>query len=355
MFFRREGTYAFLAVLVALVVAGLLFAGSAWSEDKNGVSKKDPKESRQEKQTQSKETRTQKSNTQSAESAESPAARLAGQNPSAREALQAVAQVQASQDLDGETVDVFGTTDIESLQIDVNNCDVDPGDSITFDVSEDPEDVDFATVIDGVNANIDISSDGDLITVEDIDDPDNPIEFFVEYENDSLDAQTLDVDDELVVETSTIDCGNNNNNNNNRNDRRNRFPPGFFPNNNPFLDQYNDDLSQEEQYLDAQNDLNDEGTDGEFTDGQYDDGGVSAKSGDGVAEASTPGAVASSGGDPDEQAPVSGTPNDIVDEIDTGDQPLPNTKGAPLWVYPMVGAGSLLLLGALIRRMWRAE
>jgi hypothetical protein len=144
-------------------------------------------------------------------------------------------------------------------------------------------------------------------------------------------------------------------------ERRERFRDFLRDNpffrNDPFFDQYDDvgDLSEEEQYLDAENDLNDEGTDGEFTDGQYDDGGVSAKSGDGVAEASTPGAVASSGGDPDEQAPVSGTPNDIVDEIDTGDQPLPNTKGAPLWVYPMVGAGSLLLLGALIRRMWRAE
>jgi LPXTG-motif cell wall-anchored protein len=81
---------------------------------------------------------------------------------------------------------------------------------------------------------------------------------------------------------------------------------------------------------------------------------VSATSGDGQAEASTPNAVARSG-DPDDQAPVSDTPYDIVDEIDTGDQPLPNTDGAALWVYLMVGAGSLLLLGALIRRTWRAE
>jgi hypothetical protein len=58
MVFRREGTYALVAVLGALVVAGLLFAGSAWSADKNGDSKQDRKESRQEKRTLKSETRT---------------------------------------------------------------------------------------------------------------------------------------------------------------------------------------------------------------------------------------------------------------------------------------------------------
>ncbi len=71
-------------------------------------------------------------------------------------------------------------------------------------------------------------------------------------------------------------------------ERRERFRDFLRDNpffrNDPFFDQYDDvgDLSEEEQYLDAENDLNDEGTDGEFTDGQYDDGdGVSATSGDG--------------------------------------------------------------------------
>ena len=59
MVFRREGTYAIVTVLMALVVAALLFAGPALSQNNNGDSKKDRKETRQEKRTQTRETRTE--------------------------------------------------------------------------------------------------------------------------------------------------------------------------------------------------------------------------------------------------------------------------------------------------------
>jgi hypothetical protein len=123
---------------------------------------------------------------------------------SAREALQAAAQIEATQDLDGEEVDEFGDP-IDLIEVNANNCDVDSGDSITFEVVDGPDDGEFATVIDGVNANIEAFDDGDLITVEDIDDSSEPIEFFVE-DNGNFFTDTLDGDDELIVDTSTIDC-----------------------------------------------------------------------------------------------------------------------------------------------------
>jgi hypothetical protein len=75
---------------------------------------------------------------------------------------------------------------------------------------------------------------------------------------------------------------------------------------------------------------------------------VSATSGDGGAEASTPGAVARSG-DPDESAPVSGPVGDVEDEIPTSG-PLPNTGGmSPLyWLVPL--AGLLMLAGLPVYR-----
>lgn len=116
---------------------------------------------------------------------------------------------------------------------------------------------------------------------------------------------------------------------------------------------------EEQEAAYAENELdaleNGEGTDGEDTlgdafDEDGDDGPVSAQSGEDGAEASTPGAVASSG-DPDEQEPVTEAPDDVEDEIDTGNQPLPNTYGANLLIYALPTAGALLLMVALIRRV----
>jgi hypothetical protein len=247
-----------------------------------------------------------------------------------------VAQAEATQDLDGEPVDEFGNP-IDELEIDVNNCDVDSGDSITFQVNGDPEvpPVEFATVINGVNAHIDVSNDGDTITVEDIDNPGDPIEFFVEHEDGTFDTQVLDEGDELEVDTSTINCGNNNNNNN----RRDRFPPGFFDDN-PFID----DL------LDAENDLNDlddQITDAEASISDFEDdlADSEATTGDGDG-----GAFAQSG-DPDEQPPVTGQRGDVVDEVPT-EGPLPNTGGAPL-VYVLPALGVLILGLAIVTRRFR--
>ncbi|MBA3475094.1 MAG: DUF11 domain-containing protein [Rubrobacter sp.] len=101
------------------------------------------------------------------------------------------------------------------------------------------------------------------------------------------------------------------------------------------IDEDIDDLAEAEADL-----FGDEITDGEGTDGQYDDAGndgVSATADENGAEASTPGASASAGGDPDEQAPVSGEQGDVVDEVPTSG-PLPNTGGVP------VAAGTVLAL-----------
>jgi hypothetical protein len=79
------------------------------------------------------------------------------------------------------------------------------------------------------------------------------------------------------------------------------------------------DIDQDDEFLDAQNDLdNGEITDSEFTGADtFDDNGngVSATADENGAEASTPGAVARSIGDPDEQAPLRSAPDNVVDEI----------------------------------------
>jgi hypothetical protein len=329
----KRDFYMVVALLVMVfIVGGAMFAVPAWSQDKSGDSGKDGKASKEEKRTQKSETRTQKSTTQSPDS---PTAKLAGKNPSAREALQAVDQVEASQDLDGESVDEFGNP-IDLIEIDVNNCDVDSGDSITFEVVDGPDDGDFVTVINGVNADIDISDDEDLITVEDIDDPTEPIQFFVE-DNGNFTTSTLSGDNELEVDTSTIDCGNNNNNNNNNN-RNNRNNRNDFFRDDFFRDQYNDqydDLADAEQYLEDAEIT----SDNEFNSNE-DTSGVSANADENGASAETPGASASAGGDPDAQGPVIGPQGDVVDEVPTSG-PLPETGGTSL-------ANSIIILGMVL-------
>jgi Flp pilus assembly protein TadB len=88
MIFRRERTDVVLSVLVVLMVAGLLFASSAWSLDRSSSS------SQQDRTDTSKKRRNQNS---SAQAAKTPGASLNEKNPSARAAFQAVDQVEASQ------------------------------------------------------------------------------------------------------------------------------------------------------------------------------------------------------------------------------------------------------------------
>jgi hypothetical protein len=281
--------------------------------------------------------------------AESSGARLVEQNPFAVEALQATLQAQAIQDLDGEPVDESGNLiNLLEIEIDEDDCNIDPGDSITFQVIDvgNLDDVVSATVIDGTNA--DISFEGGTITVEDVDDPDAPIDFFVELDNGDLDVRQLDANDvELTVDTSTIDCGNddNNDNDNNRQDRRDRF-----------RDRVNDVL-REQDLIHAEDDLlNDEASTLEVSTSEDEDNlndegnGVSATADENGAEASTPGAVARSGGDPNEQAPVRSAPDDVVDEIPTSG-PLPNTGGMSpaYWLLPL---GGLLILAGLPVYRW---
>jgi len=126
-------------------------------------------------------------------------------------------------------------------------------------------------------------------------------------------------------------------------------------------------ISQQEQLESAENDLDDETTDGETTDGETTDGdefdsssddsgdsGVSATADENGAEASTPGASASAGGDPDEQAPVTGPQGNVVDEIPTSG-PLPETGGAPVatgtvLALVLFGAGLLAVRLVMLKR-----
>ena len=127
------------------------------------------------------------------------------------------------------------------------------------------------------------------------------------------------------------------------------------------------DIDQDDELIDAQEALDGEITDGEFTDGEFtdaddfdDDGdlddGVSANADENGAEASTPGAVARSGGDPDQLEPLTSTPDNVVDEIPTSG-PLPNTGGLPVatgTVVAMVLFGGGLLAVRLVM-IWRAR
>jgi hypothetical protein len=363
MVFRREGTYALVAILVTLVVAATLFVYPAWSQDGERQTEKKVK-----KKTEKRNENNTGTGRNSTRTAESSGARLVEQNPFAVEALQATLQAQATQDLDGEAVDESGNPiNLLEIEIDEDDCNIDPGDSITFQVND--VGVVSATVIDGTNA--DISFEGGTITVEDVDDPDAPIDFFVELDNGDLDVRRLDANDvELTIDTSTIDCGNDDNNDNNDDDNDNNNRRDRQERRDRFRDRVNDVL-REQDLIDAEDDLlndeastleseddllNDEASTLEVSTSEDEDNlkdegnGVSATADENGAEASTPGAVARSGGDPDEQAPLRSPPDDVVDEIPTSG-PLPNTGGmSPVyWLLPL---GGLVILAGLPVYRW---
>ena len=157
-----------------------------------------------------------------------------------------------------------------------------------------------------------------------------------------------DTNNDATASTRISNDSNPNNPNNPNSPFNPNNPNSPFNPNNPNSPFFNPDtngdgvISQQEEADAAENDLNGETTDGEITDGSSTDGngsGVSATSDGNGAEASTPGAVAQSGGDPDTQSPVSGPQGDVVDEVPTSG-PLPDTGGAS------VAAGTTLALVA---------
>jgi uncharacterized repeat protein (TIGR01451 family) len=113
-------------------------------------------------------------------------------------------------------------------------------------------------------------------------------------------------------------------------------------------DDTNDSFSEDDSF--STEDTEDDDTDTDTLDEcDEDDSPVSATSEDGQAEASTPGAVARSGGDPDDLEPERDVPDDVVDEVPFEGE-LPNTAGS-IWPYVMPGLGCLLLLGVLVKRI----
>jgi uncharacterized repeat protein (TIGR01451 family) len=155
-----------------------------------------------------------------------------------------------------------------------------------------------------------------------------------------FDTTDLDTPIAQTTETTNVD-GNDDDDDNDDNDDNDDFDD---------FDDF-DDEDDESDLEDAENDLEDgEVTiDSEF-DSDSDGDGVSATSDGDGAEASTPGASASSGGDPDEQAPVSGPLGDVEDEIPTSG-PLPNTGGMSILAVILPVAGFLVLLVSIIHRI----
>jgi hypothetical protein len=371
MVFRREGAYAIASVLVILMVGGLLFASSAWSQDKNGDQKKDRKETRQDERIQDSSTRSKNNRAPM---------RIPTQTQQVgAQAVDAGVGVTLSKIEDSDPVEV---NDLLLYTLQVTNTS--GANNLVVVADNLPNTVDLELV--GISGG---TGSGECIETADEDDvycevslaatgtaATATIQILVTAPNqpgqiDNV-AQVFNAGGTCVVtppSTTPSGCPApaasvteptnvvNDQNRDNPRDRREQFRDFLRDNpffrDDPFFDQYNDegDLSQEEQYEDADNDLNDnEETTDEFADDDLDgDDGVSATADDGQAEASTPGAVASAGGDPDELEPLTSVPEGVEDEIPTSG-PLPNTGGmSPLyWLLPL--AGLLILAGLPVYR-----
>jgi hypothetical protein len=361
MVFRREGTYAIVAILVTLVVAATLFVYPAWSQDGERKTERQTEkkvEKKNEKRNQ-KNTGTERNSTRTVDSL----SRVAAQDPSFQQALQGSAENDGSGDLVGNDVEVEPDDPedpedpIERIDVFGDDCEVDADDAfIVFEVVDEdsPDEGEFGIVADG--DNVQIIERSDRIVIEAIDENED-IEFF------TFEGEPTVLSGDLEVRSSFgIECDNDNNNN--RRDRDRDRDERFRERVNQVLEEEglvdedgDGDIDQEDEFLDAQNDLDDDGeiTDGEFTDadtfddGDLDDGPVSATAEDGRAEASTPGAVARSGGDPDELEPLRSAPDDVVNEIPTSG-PLPNTGGMPMFYWLLPLAGLLMLAGLPVYR-----
>ncbi|MCA1719096.1 MAG: hypothetical protein LC781_20485 [Actinobacteria bacterium] len=344
---KRE-FYTALALLVMVFVAvGALFAVPAWTQEK------------QEEEPVS----------------EAQKARIEHLTPEQVEDqfVQVAQASDSSGDLAGDTARGRGPDSdslIELITIDAASCTIASDATITFDDGDE-----VGVVVNGDNVRI--RSTGSRIEIRAIQTTgDDDIEFF----GDELDPGILDIlsssgidcgdsddddgfDDELLflllLELLDDDNGNGNGDDGDNGDGDNGDGDGGDIDD---ADTNGDGVvsQQEREAADAENDLNGEDTDGQYSDeGNDDDGdGVSATSDGDGAEASTPGAFASSGGDPDELAPETSTQGDVVDEIPTSG-PLPNTGGVPVAAGTVValvlfGAGLLVVRLVMIWRGRRA-
>jgi hypothetical protein len=127
------------------------------------------------------------------------------------------------------------------------------------------------------------------------------------------------------------------------NNQYRQYNPFNNPFNNPFR-QYSGNNNQYEgtSGTNSVNSQQYEGTSG--------NGGAFASSGPGGAEASTPGAVAQSGVNPDQQYPVTGPQGNVVNEVPT-QGPLPNTGGLSFLAITLPVMGFLILCFAVIYRI----
>ena len=157
--------------------------------------------------------------------------------------------------------------------------------------------------------------------------------------------------DESTEETEVESSGNGDGNGDGNRDRFRDFLEEADILDEELLDEELSDLEEAEADLFGDETTDGEGTVGDDLNDTADEGdGVSATAEDGQAEASTPGAVASAGEDPDELEPVEEPLGDVENEIPTSG-PLPNTGGPPLWLYALPLLGALVLVAAVIRRL----
>ena len=243
MVFRREGTYAIVAILLSAVVAATLFVYPAWSQDGERQTERqtEKKVKKKTEKRNEKNTGTERNSTGTGD----PSSIVAAQDPGFQQALQSSAENGGSGDLVGNDVDVRpDNPDDPKERIDVfgDNCDVSDEAFIVFEVVDEDGDDDgeFGIVIEG--DNVQIAERNDRIVIEDNDEDgneDDAIEFFT-FGNDAVELRG-----NLEVRSSFgIECDDNDNDNRrDRQERRDRF-----------RDRVNDVL-REQDLIDAEDDL----------------------------------------------------------------------------------------------------
>jgi hypothetical protein len=316
MALSKKNASVLFALLVAFVAASAIFAASAWAQEKtNKTAKKNERLERRLERL-----------------VNSPAVKAAPERASIQQALQA-AQNGSSGDLAGLPVQDNGSGQyINRIRIlNAENCVVQDGAAILFEVESGPDDpnANFALVVDNLHVEISSNQNEDRVRVVSIDGPTKDIKFFTDNPG-TQQRQLLDAQDELrVVSSVRIECDDNNNNDGSGDNGD--FPPffpgdDFFDDDDDFDDDDFDEEIEEDVFEDVEDDIDDDTEDG--VSAEADDDGASADAGGTSADA----------GDPDEQDPVSGPRGEVVDEIDTGGTPLPPTGGSPVaTLSPLAG------------------
>ena len=291
MVFRRQGTYAIVAILVALVVAALLFAGSAWSQDKNGDSTKDRKETRQEKRTQNRETRTENNRA----TQDPPREQQVGAQQVSPLAEASANDITLSKIDDPDPVEVDGlllytievTNDdtaasprtvvirnelpdsVELLAVDISGGINDEG---VCEPSNDEEEVFCEVRLDGANNTDDTATIQILVEPQQVGEIENFAEVFEDNCGDMSDPNCPNVNLVDVEEPTRVVNDRNRDNRDNRDNRRerrdqfrDRFPPPFFDDRNDFVDEdddgipdvFDEDIEEDEDDIDEDEDNED--------------------------------------------------------------------------------------------------